>query len=1098
MKFTIFRKLLGGFATILLLTCIVGGFGFYGLSSVRGKTKDVIGTNIKRQKLAKKIKDSLLQARASEKDYLLSGDEVHIKRVEEKVREIKEGCNGLYALAGEEEDRRKALLIAAFAREYRKGFLAVVAKMKEKGHDGEGLTGSFSRKVRLLEERVKEISYSPLLIDLLTIRGLEKDYQLYGSVDSVGRIRDMISTFKADVGRAPIKTTLKSELRRQIDDYWRLFTRLVVLDAGIERLRGVYSGTAEEIESQVEEISAKSREWAEQTMSETDSIFQRSSTMMGLFLLLSLGLGIGFAITISKGVSRPVKTLARAARKVANGDLDHIVTVDTRDEVGELSRAFNQMTRDLKQSRREIEEYNKVLEKRVEERTAELQKAYNEIEQKSRELQVSYSQLKEFSKISRAIIQEKDLERICSKIATSITEYSNFSRAIISLVDEETGRRRRVAFAGVTDEEAALLADDFRTNGIERITQERFRIGNSYYIPYGSDALEIEGLESRLSFQPERQWHPHDYLFIPLYGEEGKIMGLISVDDPRDGRRPTEQTLIPLELFANLAAQAIDNAKLQQEIIERNEKLAKANIRLKEVDRLKSEFLANMSHELRTPLNSIIGFSEILIDGLAGDLSAEQVDFITNIHTSGKHLLQLINDILDLSKIESGKMKFEPKEFVLAALLEDVKTTVSSMVNKKGQELSVEMSEGLGRIFADEFKVKQILLNLLSNASKFTPQGGKIKIRCRLEEEDGGSEVVVISVSDTGIGIRPEEQEVIFDAFRQVDGSSTREYEGTGLGLTITKKMVEMHGGRIWVESEYGRGSTFTFTLPIRGDGSGTMVRRSSGPPACLSDETGTRRKGLVMVVEDDPQSNDLLAFYLGQEGYEAVQIYTGDRVVEEAARLKPVLVTLDVMLPGKDGWAVLQDLKRDLRTKDIPVVIISVLDNKELGLSLGAVEYLVKPIKKEELMPILRRRSLAKKVRKGGAKILVVDDEPQAVDLVSTILAQEGFTVLKAYDGKEAVRIVSTEEPDLVILDLLMPKMSGVEVVYSLRTDQEFKELPIIVLTAKEITEQDRGMLNGQIQSLMRKGTFSRRDLIREVHRALGMDKKSFQMVGE
>ena len=322
--------------------------------------------------------------------------------------------------------------------------------------------------------------------------------------------------------------------------------------------------------------------------------------------------------------------------------------------------------------------------------------------------------------------------------------------------------------------------------------------------------MSIRGITSRIPPQQTVDWHPNDYLFIPLCGKEGNFIGLISVDDPKDGRIPTEETLAPLEAFAQQAAHALENARLKQEILKRSERLATANIRLRELDRLKSEFMANMSHELRTPLNSIIGFSELLRDGLGGPLNPEQHEFVDNIYSNSRLLLKLINNVLDFSKLESDSLTLECREFELFPLLQAVKDEISSHLAEKSQEFELNVSEQIGPVWGDEVRIRQVLLSLLDNACKFTPQAGKITVSCTPAEDP---RMVVISVSDTGVGIKPEDQKSIFDAFRQVDGSTTRCYGGAGLGLAVAKKLVEAHGGRIWVESEPGKGSTFSFTL---------------------------------------------------------------------------------------------------------------------------------------------------------------------------------------------------------------------------------------------------------------------------------------------
>jgi PAS domain S-box-containing protein len=377
------------------------------------------------------------------------------------------------------------------------------------------------------------------------------------------------------------------------------------------------------------------------------------------------------------------------------------------------------------------------------------------------------------------------------------------------------------------------------------------------------------------------------------------VIGILNVESPQlDAFTDDDQRLLST-LASNLTV-LIERARLFEEVeAARNESqqradaLEEANVRLRELDRLKSEFLANMSHELRTPLNSVIGFSEVLIDGLVGEVTSEQEECLGNIRSSGKHLLALVNDILDLSKIEAGRMELEMATFDVAELLAEVEVTIRPLIEKKSQVLKVEQAGGLPPLTADRLRVKQVLLNLLNNGYKFTPVGGRIGLSCRLADEA----TILFSVADTGIGIKPEDQEIIFEEFRQADGSASREVTGTGLGLAISKRLVEMHGGRIWVESEYGHGATFSFLLPL------------ADPPAAEPGAAGETEQSsdgkIVLVVEDDRQFSDLLAFYLRREGYTPVQYYNGVGVLDHARRLKPALITLDVMLPDLDGWDV-------------------------------------------------------------------------------------------------------------------------------------------------------------------------------------------------
>lgn len=498
--------------------------------------------------------------------------------------------------------------------------------------------------------------------------------------------------------------------------------------------------------------------------------------------------------------------------------------------------------------------------------------------------------------------------------------------------------------------------------------------------------------------------------------------------------------------------------------------LAIANKRLEQATRAKSEFLANMSHELRTPLNSIIGFSEVLLERMVGELNEDQTMCAGNINTSGKHLLGLINEILDLSKVEAGRVELVLEEFSLPDALSECLTLVNTLAMKKGIALESSVQEDVPTITADPTRFKQILYNLLSNAIKFTPDKGRVGIEARIK--DG---MVEIAVTDTGIGIEKDKQEKIFEEFYQVDNVYTRQHQGTGLGLSLTKKLVELHGGRIWVESEPGQGSRFRFTVPLHPKEAPKVMEVAKEGPV----------KPLILVVEDEKQAGDLLTLYLEQEGYGVARAFDGVEAIEKAKALKPSAITLDVFLPKKDGLQVLRELKGLPETQGIPVIVISIVDNKELGFSLGATDYLVKPIRREEL--IKRLKSCGVRPRPGGgSSILVVDDNPQDVALLGAILEPEGYRVIKAYGGKEGIDLAISENPDAIILDLLMPEVNGFEVAEALRAHPRAKDIPIFIYTAKELTKEDQARLDDYVVSVKAKGGCSKEELLSDIRKAI------------
>jgi signal transduction histidine kinase/DNA-binding response OmpR family regulator len=509
--------------------------------------------------------------------------------------------------------------------------------------------------------------------------------------------------------------------------------------------------------------------------------------------------------------------------------------------------------------------------------------------------------------------------------------------------------------------------------------------------------------------------------------------------------------------------------------------LALAKEAAEQASRAKTQFLANMSHELRTPLNAIIGFSEVLEDQTFGPLNERQLRYVSNIQTSGRDLLQLINDVLDLSKIEAGRMELEPEQFHPRDALSDIQKVIKALAAKKRINLTLDASVDLPRISADQPKFKQIMYNLLSNAIKFTPDGGSVTVRATLAtvptDGDRGLGVNLpalrVAVSDTGIGIPVEDHERAFQEFEQLDSSFQRMHEGSGLGLALTRKLVRLHGGRIWVESEgAGKGSTFVVLLPtapppaeaVESDAVQVRVLNAAGEvePSIRDSQP------VVLVVEDDTHARELLTHYLCTAGYAVAHARDGEEAIRVARELQPVAITLDVLLPKKDGWQVLGELKSHEDTSDIPVVIVSVTKETRLGLRMGAVECLVKPVEKERLIGAIRQ--VSRNAAKRAMTVVVIDDEPAAVEVVASLLRAEGHRVHTALNGVDGVELAQRHHPDAVVLDLNMPEVSGFEVIRRLREHPETKRTPVLVLTAMDLSAEERRRLDAEIEALVPK----------------------------
>jgi len=530
--------------------------------------------------------------------------------------------------------------------------------------------------------------------------------------------------------------------------------------------------------------------------------------------------------------------------------------------------------------------------------------------------------------------------------------------------------------------------------------------------------------------------------------------------------------------------------------------IARKNALLEDSSRMKSEFLANMSHELRTPLNAIIGFSEVLRDGLLGPLAAKQREYVNDIFESGQHLLALINDILDLSKIEAGRLELELAPVTLEPLLRNCLAVVRERASSRRVELELAADPAIGTLRGDPRKTRQIVYNLVSNAVKFSAEGGRVVLRAslvdraraasaapgegpgfRLPLPDGDAErFVEISVSDAGIGLAPAEMSRLFQPFVQIESSLSRQYEGTGLGLAMVRRLTELHGGTVAVTSAPGQGSCFTVWLPHRAV---APAAPATAPElAIVTPAFPVATQGIsALLIEDDGNATELMRALLVREGYRVAAARTAEEGLELAKAL-PAVIVLDILLPGMDGWECLARLKQTPALAHIPVVIVSMVADREKGRALGAAAVLQKPLRREELLAAVTRHAITG--ARGAARILVVDDDPAAVELAGLVLGDAGWEVLRAYGGSEGVAQALAAQPDLIVLDLLMPDVDGFDVVAKLRTDARTAQIPILVLTSKVLDANERERLDRRVQSIVGKGGFGRDAFLNEVRRAL------------
>jgi diguanylate cyclase (GGDEF)-like protein/PAS domain S-box-containing protein len=632
------------------------------------------------------------------------------------------------------------------------------------------------------------------------------------------------------------------------------------------------------------------------------------------------------------------------------------------------------------------------------------------------------------------------------------------------IVEFSKGGERILGYS--RDEVIGMKASDFYVDRKERATV--------------LDTLKRKGAiynyETRL-MRKDRSVVDISLTISQLKNKMGNIIGTVGISkDITEEKRLRNELRVKNEELGDL------NLRLEDKVIERTRELERINRELTRANQIKGRFISNMSHELRTPLNSILGFSEILLEQTFGSLNEKQHRHVSNIYASGKHLLQLVTNILDLAKIEAGKVELFYEDFTIADAVDEVVMIMNSLASKKSIHIAVDLPRD--KVFnTDKVKFKQILYNLLSNAIKFTPEGGDVGIRAEFHENRGqelpwameGQTLLKVSVRDRGTGIKREDMERIFDEFEQADSSLSRDYGGTGLGLALTRKLIDLHGGQIHVQSVYGEGSEFTFYLP-----SGTRENRKE--PA---DEFASvpmtfpwlkEEAPLVLVVEDDLPTSEILTIHLTRGGYRVAHAYDGIEAISKAKEMRPFVIALDVMLPRKDGWEVLQSLKADPDTSDIPVIIHSIVDNKDLAYALGASDCLLKPIDKGVLLGKLSELTLFSRKNSLPLSLLLLSDDPATQDHVCSICSNKGYLFHSTASEEEGLELALTAKPGIIMIDL---SACGFDFITRLKSNALTRGIPIFALTSKDLSLEDRMNMTGQIERIFKKDALIANDLI-------------------
>ncbi len=782
----------------------------------------------------------------------------------------------------------------------------------------------------------------------------------------------------------------------------------------------------------------------------TELLKQAALEQLWLYLLLVLCISTGVLLIFRFKVLNPVHDLMDAAERVGAGHFDTPVNNRNDDEFGALAGSFNFMMQTLQENINEL--HNSVNEKQQALLQASEQNWINE------GLRLFVESI--HGDLNLKALGQKSIENLSQRLQVN---HLNFYLSLgsdlqlLATLDEHAD-----AHSYAPLDSTPLLQSLFNSKQIQCANQQAPLLKHSRIVYYSHACYvpillqdQVTGLlEFGFNLEPEMIEmdfieHCANHLAISIYAIQQQ--------------EQTQQALQVTQEKTHLLEQ-------------KGEELRMAMLETERATKAKSIFLANMSHELRTPLNAILGFSEMLSEDLEDmGIDADMVSDVNKIHHAGKNLLNLVNDVLDISKIESGRMDVYVEKIDLLNLLQELISTVSPLVQKNHCELQLKYPDDIGEFWADLTKVRQILLNLLSNAIKFGEHGTVNISIYHLPNED----TFEFHVEDEGIGISEEQVDKLFQSFTQADASTTRKYGGTGLGLTICKQFVEMMGGKIWVETELGKGSCFIVRLPARVKAVSHQGQENTHTHKALTNKNiqPIKEHGVVLVVDDDHEIRTLLSEHLEKLGYHPVTAASGKDALSMVHKLKPDAITLDVMMPEMDGWTLLSQLKADPDLRHIPVIMVSIIEDKAKGYALGATDYLLKPVRREQLAVILKKYSADP-----PAQVLLLEDDEVTRGMMVQLLEKIDCEVITAENGKIGLQRLQTYQPDVILLDLMMPEMSGFEFVSLLRKHPDWHHIPVVVLTAKDLSPEEHQMLSGCTEAIYQKGDYQRLDLLAQL----------------
>jgi adenylate cyclase len=778
-----------------------------------------------------------------------------------------------------------------------------------------------------------------------------------------------------------------------------------------------------------------------QANEEARSVEKFSSAVLIAAVALSLLSSILIVwLYVGRNIVSRLSALSRSMLAIAKGNLAASIPTGGSDEIAEMGRVVEILRKNTFERDELLIERAQAagrLERQVEERTAELAQSVKE--------------LRALGDVSQAVNSTIDLQTVLSTIVAKAVQLSGTEAGTIFVFDEASQEFKAHANYGMDEVLIAEVKDRHIRLGETMVSQAALQRRPMQLADAKQDtsSLVLDVIQ-RAGFRA--------LLTVPLLGAD-RIVGALVVRRKVPGEFP-KHTVDLLQTFAAQSVLAIQNANLFTEVEEKSRQLELASEH-------KSQFVASMSHELRTPLNAIIGLTEMMVANAARFGTEKAQEPLQRVHRAGTHLLSLINQVLDLSKIEAGKLELSPEAVNLVPLIDDVIGTARQLAEQNKNRLVVEVSEDHGVLTVDPMRLRQILLNLLSNACKFTQQG---EVALRVRKVADGRNWVEFEVSDTGLGMTVDQQAKLFEEFTQGDASTAKRYGGTGLGLAISRKLARMMGGDVTVTSEPGKGSVFTVRLP---DGAAPLAR---GPAAADTDNSAGA--DCVLVIDDDATARELISDHLKAEGFSVVTAAGGLEGLRLAKEIRPTAITLDVMMPDLDGWSVLAALRQDSELAEIPVIMVTILDEHRRASALGAWGYLTKPIDRKRFHQLLDRFRAAT----GPTRVLLVEDDPTQRERARSWLEGQEWSVEEATNGREALAHLQVCKPDVILLDLMMPEMDGFQVVAALQKDAGWRDIPVIVVTSLDLDAKDRQRLNAGVQLVLVKEAFRPAELVQRI----------------